>query len=520
MKKFIIFLTIVYFGYVTTLVVFSSAKAPTKIFYGNFFPYLADKPISEDGFYMLTVAKNIAAGDGFVYNFHTKTSGVQPLSTILYSGVFYIGNIFGFNNINNLRFIIFFSALLLYCMAILLFKISNRLFEFTDKKLLFLLCILFSAFNFELLIYFTNGLETGIYSFLFLLSIYLSINIILKPDDQRRNLDLYLLGIFLGITSLARIDFLILSFGFLIITFLKKRLNLFEIIKIIVIQITILIPWVLLVYKVTGSIIQSSATVQTSWVNIDNLGERIFSLIGALMEHMTPLIFTMQRILLLIGIVLFVIFYLVFKKNNNPSFLFLPDSYRLLLLYWGTPFLVFVLIYFIYSSATYFYLRYTALIAVFFLPFFIYLLYDLFKKIKMKRQYMFLMFILMIFFIQANLYFHSGKLGVHQSLRVHFIKTNFSQDEKIAVFQSGVTGFFCENVINLDGKLNHIANNYRKENNIEKYIDSIGVNVLIEWRDVFPIGHNNYFFKCWKEKTNDIGDGRTACYLRVNEQTK
>jgi hypothetical protein len=469
---------------------------------------------------MLTVAKNFATGNGFEYNFHTPTSGVQPLSTFFYAGIFYLGNIFGFSITNILRLIIFFSALLLYSSGFLLFEVSKKLFEFTDKNLLFLLCIVFSSFNFELLIYFTNGLETGIYSSLFLLTIYFSTNIILNSDKHQRNRDVYLLGIFFGLTSLARIDFLILSLGFLIITFLKKKLRIFEIIKIIVIQCIFLVPWIIVVYKVTGSIIQSSATVQTSWITLDNLGERIFNITTALMEHMTPLIFTMHRTLLLIVVFLLIIFYLIFNRKRYPGDPFLPDRYRLLLLYWGVPFLIFVLTYFIYSSATYFYLRYTALIAVFLLPFFIYLSYNALKKLKMRILYIFLTIILMLFFIQASQYFHSGKLGVHQSLRVHYIKTNFPSNEKIGVFQSGVTGFFCNNVINLDGKINNLVTEYGKANRMGNYLDSTGIDVLLEWREVFPIGNKNYFIKNWKEKTNDIGDGQTVCYIRINRQIK
>ncbi|MBK9284692.1 MAG: hypothetical protein IPM51_10305 [Sphingobacteriaceae bacterium] len=59
-------------------------------------PYLADKPISEDGFYMLTVAWNFGQGKGFAYNQDFKTSGVQPLAAMLYGVLAFISNQAGY----------------------------------------------------------------------------------------------------------------------------------------------------------------------------------------------------------------------------------------------------------------------------------------------------------------------------------------------------------------------------------------------------------------------------------------
>ena len=51
------------------------------------FPFLADKPVGEDAYYMLTVAWNIADGQGIVYNYDHSTTGIQPLSTFVYAGL-------------------------------------------------------------------------------------------------------------------------------------------------------------------------------------------------------------------------------------------------------------------------------------------------------------------------------------------------------------------------------------------------------------------------------------------------
>ena len=52
-------------------------------------PYLSDKPIGEDGFYMLDVAWNIANNEGVTYS-EIPTTGIQPLVTLIYSGIAWI----------------------------------------------------------------------------------------------------------------------------------------------------------------------------------------------------------------------------------------------------------------------------------------------------------------------------------------------------------------------------------------------------------------------------------------------
>jgi hypothetical protein len=52
---------------------------------------LSDKPVGEDGYYMLTIALNIAQGHGIAYNYSLPATGIQPLSTL--EGWIGIGNL-------------------------------------------------------------------------------------------------------------------------------------------------------------------------------------------------------------------------------------------------------------------------------------------------------------------------------------------------------------------------------------------------------------------------------------------
>src|SRR5262245_9768493 len=50
---------------------------------------LLDKPLGEDAFYMFSVARSIASGDGISYG-KIPTTGIQPLATFVYAGVYWL----------------------------------------------------------------------------------------------------------------------------------------------------------------------------------------------------------------------------------------------------------------------------------------------------------------------------------------------------------------------------------------------------------------------------------------------
>ena len=93
-----------FFIYGLFLAIFSIADFPTSLV-GGYLPYLSDKPLGEDGFYMLRVAWNIANGDGITYSTGQLTSGIQPIITFFYSLIAFININFlkGFYNDQNLN---------------------------------------------------------------------------------------------------------------------------------------------------------------------------------------------------------------------------------------------------------------------------------------------------------------------------------------------------------------------------------------------------------------------------------
>jgi len=501
-----------YAAYSIFLILQLRSDYPTKPTYGTFAPYLADKPISEDGYYLLTVARNIGAGKGIVYNEGVKTTGIQPLASFIYGGFYAIGNLAGARDEVILKSILIFSTALLLLTGMLLY----RYFQFDqgerEKGAVLFVSLLLTIMNFDLFIPFTNGLETGIYTFFVLLSILQSRKLLESRVGSIRKKNLLITGVVWGMTALTRIDFVLLSMVFLMITIAKKKIAVKEGISLAGTEAFFLLPWVLYISRVTGSIVQSSMTAQTGIISIMQAKERLLAMLYALMELSMPLIATTHHtdVLLILFIALIVSLFLLYKRKKDvirageDGFIFLA--------YWEAAIGVFAAVYALYSSATYFYLRYMIPAGLVMLIFWGEVLLSM-QNYLTKRVILTAVSAgaVVLFLTNAFLYFHSGRLGVEQNLRIAFINTHFSAETKVGAFQSGVTGYYCPHVYNLDGKIDQRVWKEGGEKSLEAFLDKQQITAVLEWKEVFTAPF-------WKEKwslySSDIGDHRTVCYIR------
>src|SRR5512143_4158880 len=131
-------------------------------------PYLSDRPVGEDGFYMLTVAWNIPVEKRMCYNFGMLTSGVQPLNTLVLAVIANFLQSAGMDKWDFIRAVILFGILNLFLFSLLVYNISLELIsENADKTYLKIYCSSLTLLNFTLFKLFTYGLETGLYLNLF-----------------------------------------------------------------------------------------------------------------------------------------------------------------------------------------------------------------------------------------------------------------------------------------------------------------------------------------------------------------
>ena len=161
--------------------------------------------ITEDGYLMLTVARNFALGLGLsVSNGEIATNGVQPLATFLYSTPYYLTEA---NKTHALLGIHLISALVSLMGAYAIFRFAQLMLANEENASRYAALAAVIWFLSPVMLRHTmNGLETGLYSlFVFLLLVQFQINVLSKlapPKIQHY----ILIGLCSGLCVLARND--------------------------------------------------------------------------------------------------------------------------------------------------------------------------------------------------------------------------------------------------------------------------------------------------------------------------
>jgi hypothetical protein len=264
---------------------------------------------------------------------------------------------------------------------------------------------------------------------------------------------------------------------------------------------------------------QSSARSQTGLFSFFDLPYKLEQFFASIIQHLTPFLFTGNILVWLIfpfGLAYLVLLYIGYKKYWRSV---ISESAGKTITLISITFSVLLLIYFFFSSAPHFYFRYTAFLMVLSLPVIAVLFAYLIRKVSRVLVSFLLLLVTIIFGVQTFLYLHSGKSARAFTVRAEFVENNFTSGNRIAAFQTGVLGYYHENVFNLDGKMDNSALESFSNGGLEQYIDSMKIDVLMEWKDFIPTLFNEeYLEKHWQVYSDDIGDGRTICYVRKNEE--
>jgi len=503
---------IILFAIYSFILAYNSQEGTPPSKSGNgFFPFLTDKPLTEDGYYMLTVSWNIAEGKGFTYNYDIKTSGVQPLATLVYSVPAFIVQKFGGDKYDFTRAILILSSILQVIFAFCIYLLACEISDQPVKGLYFLFSVCVVLFNFKVILIFANGLETGLY--LILLSIFFLYWLKFK-EVQSGFIHLLGLGLLSGLLLLCRLDSAVIMITFYLLLLHSGRIKASQLILIILIALIVYSPWQIYIWDVTGNILQSSARSQAGLSPFFDFQNKVDQYFNSVLQHLTPFMYTgniFKWLMIPLGILYLALFYTVYKRYNLKIVSAASGKiFKMILI----SFLVLMIIYFFFSSSAYFYIRYLAIIMILSFPVFVIVLVQLYNKFRIVRSTS-VIIIIAIFFIQALLYLHSGKSISKFSVRAGYVKNNFSEDVRVAAFQTGVAGYLCENIINLDGKMDNDALKSIEKGNIESYIDKMNVEVLVEWKDfIANLLSQEYLEKYWNLYDDDIGDGRTVCYIR------
>jgi hypothetical protein len=189
--------------------------------------------------------------------------------------------------------------------------------------------------------------------------------------------------------------------------------------------------------------------------------------------------------------------------------------------YWVLALVPLILIYPVFFHSTWFYKRYFSPLLIVYLPILAIALHRLLQNKPKRFRVASLLIFIMFFFIGAILSFHIGRISNTQAVAAGFAKEHFPPCFKIGAFQSGVLGFFNNNVINLDGKMNcDIHKLAKKKEALTTYLDRENIDVFIDssfyiyFSFLSPEANKANFVADWKPYPHKVPDGMTICYVR------
>ncbi len=519
-QKFAIFAGVLIIAYGLALAAFSRTGFPQALKTGSPFPYLSDKPVAEDAYYMLTVARNIARGKGIVYNGDKKTTGTQPLATFIYAGLIWVAEKAGGNEWAIIRLVLIFGIVLHLLLAHSIGLISRRLAGAGDNPSAqiraYALGFVFTLLNFTLFRISTYGLETSLY--LLLLS-FLVLKMFGISDDPRFPWrQAVILGGLFGLTALARIDFLVIAAVFLAVAFIRRRVDLWRAALIGGMTLLFISPWFYWIKLTSGSWLPSSGQAQSVFLSSRKLLTRLWGMGIALANHLTPWGYeTIRKWLVFLGAASFVVAVVwLWRKNREEMNARLFNSLKKypFCLAWAASLTVLVLVYAAFFWSTHFYVRYSSPVLVLYLPVLANLVQQRLEKSGRWIELGLLAGMLVTFAAPAFLTLHSG--GVHSlAINPGFIRDNFSGSARIGAFQSGVLGFFQENVSNLDGKVDGAALRHLRAGTMDRHLDEERIDVLIDWPNyIYPNIDRQYLEDEWEAFPKEVPGGESICLVR------
>ena len=224
--------------------------------------------MTEDGYLMLTVARNLAIGNGMsVAAGEITTNGVQPLATLIFA-LPYLAT--GGDKVLSLYGVLAFSAAFSVAGAIAVHRLARLVLAGTDASPAWPLLVATLWFCGPLLLFHTmNGLETGLYTALLVATALRFASLVsrwgLFPVADRLSL-----GLMLGLVFLARNDGAFFVTAILLVRFVQLRASgigfaaaCAELLPIGAVSLMVAAPWLAYNHTLFGSVVPISGHSQS-----------------------------------------------------------------------------------------------------------------------------------------------------------------------------------------------------------------------------------------------------------------
>ena len=476
----------------------------------NSWPLLCDKPVGEDGYYMLTVAENLATTHHLAYNGDLPATGIQPLATFVYAAIAVVVNAFGGDRWTLVRAVIAFGALLCVLFAWRLACFARSFAPESHRSLVFTLAYFLVLFDFSVFRTFIFGLETGVYLCCLAVCIALWRRIVSSTAPRWR--DIVLLGIAAGFAGLARIDFGLIFALLLLYLLARRRAAVAQVAVCGALALAIVSPWFLFVRRVTGGWMPTSGSAESSFgwhgaIRFDPWAR-------ALLAHIVPWSYagSSNGFTLMLGLTgLLLIVFLALRANDLRAALLAP-AMRDTFLPWAAAIFLLTLVYSGFFLSTFFYVRYFSPLLLVSIPLLALLLAK--QSLPQRLPQLFLAALVVLFSLLDFYSLHNGRTGNPHYTAAAYVHETFPEVH-VGAFQSGVIGYFNPNVENLDGKLNAGALRAARTHTLGQFIDKEGINVLIDWPSYFDQQLTpEYLAAEWQPCAKAPSNPQDICYIR------
>ncbi len=446
--------------------------------------------VSEDGYLMLTIARNLAMGHGFsVSDGLIPTNGTQPLCSLLYAACYVAVDS---DRLLGLYPVVGVQIVISLAIATLIYVFTSRIFYTNGvAKIVSLIAAVLWFASPTSLMHSQNGLETGLSAFAVLIAIGL------YDRDQRKLLNsmawmsCLLLGVVLGVTFLARNDSCFLIAVMLIIHVLRShqqglwRRGLLQACVIGSVSVLVALPWLWFNVTKFGHLIPISGRAEALHVPFaGNFSQALVAMVeNMLVVFRIPETIQHQPIVEIISggllVVLIASAWLKkrwLKENFSPGVLILAGFVTALFVYYS-----------LFFGMPSFLSRYffpATMLAVIAGP---RIVYAIVKRFQTLTQPLFAIGVSVAVTLACVAFdvriYTKGEQHQHFQV-VDWVSDNVPESVWIGAVQTGTLGYYHDRTINLDGKVDPYALAARQQDMIPQYVIERNVEYITDWWSV------------------------------------
>lgn len=456
-------------------------------------PALSQFFMTEDGYLMLTIARNMAIGLGMSVSEGTiYTNGVQPLATFLLTVPYLItggGKVEGLVGVHLILVAISVTG-------IFSVRALARLFlRPLDPSPLWPWFVAALWYVGPLLLFHTmNGLETGLYTVALTLTLVLFGHVLAREEEGGLASRMFL-GAACGITFLARNDGAFLVSSIFAVWGLHglfvRRQSLLKVVTDLLpptlLCLLLAAPWLINNYVNFGSVVPISGTAQAMSGGFARNADMLPAILFEYFFPMLPVPSALQAqpafILVAIPVILVILFFFfigVWQRDGQAKYV--AATYGLFALaicaYYG-----------FFFGAGWFLSRYLAPLAPLLTTAMVYVLIDLGQRLlPIRFEYLLRFMGLTGIALSVALLGRAITPGVREQGHfqvVEWVTENVAEESWVGAVQTGTLGYWHDRTINLDGKVNFEAlQALIEEGNVLNYVLKSPIDFIVDWSGI------------------------------------